>query len=88
MKNFLMGWQPEQANGKVAFIIGCIVGLYKYVININLPIEFGSKLAEGFVMASLCGFGGMFGKWVFGLIKLYVFIPISQHFKIRKKKTK
>ena len=81
-----MGWQPEQATDRVTFMIGFIVGIWKYCANIHLTIDYGSKLAEGFVMASLCGFGGMFGKWVFGLIKLYVIIPIAQYFKNRKLK--
>jgi hypothetical protein len=83
MKNDLMGWQPEHANNKLAYVFGFIGALYQSIANINLPLDGWSKLLEALITAGLCGFFGMLGKWLFEITKKY----LTEYFQSRKNKT-
>lgn len=86
MKSKLMGWQPEHANNRLAFVIGSLAGIWKFITNVHLLVGFESKLLEGVIMAGLCGFAGMAGKWLFGVVKQFVIEPAIEYFKNRKLK--
>jgi hypothetical protein len=62
----LMWWQDN--NNKLGFTIGAITGIWKYVANIRLPLEFPSKLIEAGITAGVCGLMGLAGKelWIVG----------------------
>jgi hypothetical protein len=83
MRQKLMGWQPENANNKLAYMFGFIGALYQAIANINIPIDDWSKLLEAIITAGLCGFAGMLGKWLFEVAKKY----LVEFFGTRKKKT-
>lgn len=68
MKQKLMGWQP-QADNKIGFISGLAGGAYQYILNINLPIDFWSKLVEAGITAIVCGFAGVAGKELYKIIR-------------------
>lgn len=85
MKQKLMGWQPEQSDNKLAYAFGFIGALYQYILNIHLSTDIWSKLLEGGITAGLCGFAGMVGKWLFGVIKQYAIDPLIEYFRNRKK---
>lgn len=76
-----MGWQPEQIDNRVGIIAGMIAGVWQYLLNIHLPVDFLSKLLESVVTAGLAGFAGMMGKELF-VITRRAFIA---YFKTRKK---
>lgn len=83
MRNNLMGWQPEGHDNRLAYTFGFIGALYKALGNINIPIDGWSKLLESIIMAGLCGFAGMLGKWLFEVTKKY----LTEYFQNRKNKT-
>lgn len=62
----LMWWQDN--NNKLTFSIGVITGMYKYLMDVRIPIEFPSKLIESGITAAVCGLMGVVGKeiWVVG----------------------
>ncbi|HUR65474.1 MAG TPA: hypothetical protein VMZ03_03920 [Chitinophagaceae bacterium] len=66
-----MGIHNEN-NNKIGFISGLIGGVFKFLMNIDLPVGFFSKLLEAGITACVCGFLGVAGKEVFNLIKKYV----------------
>jgi hypothetical protein len=88
MRNNLMGWQPDHANNKLAYAFGFIGALYQWLkdlklyMDIQLPIDYASTAIKGMITAGLCGFAGMFGKWVFEITKKY----LTEYFQ-RKNKT-
>lgn len=82
MRQKFMGWQPEVENRAIAYTCGFIGALYKAVGNINIPIDAWSKLLESVIMAGMCGFAGMAGKWLFEVTKKY----LTAYFKTRKSK--
>lgn len=65
MKQKVMGWQPEQADNRFAFVLGIIGGVWQFILNIHLPADFLSKLMEGAITAGVCGFAGIMGKELF-----------------------
>ncbi len=77
-----MGWQPEHANNRLAYVFGFIGALWQSIANINLPVDDWSKLLEAVITAGLCGFAGMVGKWLFEVAKKY----FTEYFKTRKSK--
>lgn len=77
-----MGWQPENADNKLAYIFGFIGALYQAIANIKVPIDGWSKVLESIIMAGVCGFAGMAGKWLFEVAKKY----LTEYFQ-RKNKT-
>ena len=83
MKRNLMGWQPENADNRLSFTIGSLVGFIQYWLNIHLPVDFWSKLLEGVITALLCGFAGMIGKELFTITKK----ALVEYFRSRKNKT-
>lgn len=82
MKTKSMGWQPEQADNRIAFVFGIIGGVWQFILNIHLPVDFLSKLVEGAVTAGVCGFAGIIGKELYVLAKR----SIIAYFRTRKSK--
>lgn len=78
-----MGWQPEQqVNNKIGFAFGLIGGVWQFMMNIHLPMDFWSKLIEGVITAGVCGFAGMAGKELFVITRR----SLIAYFKTRKSK--
>lgn len=77
-----MGWQPEQVDNRIGFTLGLIGGIWQFVMNIHLPLDFLSKLVEGAITAGVCGFAGIFGKELFVIARR----SVIAYFKTRKPK--
>lgn len=56
-------------DNSIGFISGLIGGIWQSLMNINLPIDFWSKLLEAGITAGVCGFVGVAGKEIFVLIR-------------------
>lgn len=81
MKHKSMGWQPEQIDNRIGIIAGMIGGVWQYLANFHLPVDFGSKLLEAVITAGLAGFAGMVGKELFIVTRR----ALMAYFKTRKK---
>lgn len=55
-----MGFQ--NGDNKVAYTLGLIGGICQWMMNIQLPTDFWSKLFESAITAAVCGFVGIAGK--------------------------
>lgn len=76
-------WQADN-NTKLGFAIGAITGVYKYLMDVHLPLEFPSKLIESGITAAVCGLMGVVGKEIWTVGKR----AFVAHFKTRKSKRK
>ena len=63
--------------------LGAIISLCSYILDIKLPVDFGSKLLEGAIMAGVGGFFSWMGKELFVLARR-AFIA---YFRTRKSKS-
>lgn len=72
--------QLHNIDNIACWALGAVVGLVKLVLNIHLPLEFGSKLLEGAITAGVCGFFSWMGKELFMLARR----AFLAYFKTRK----
>lgn len=76
-----MGWQPETTDNRFAFVLGIIGGVWQFILNIHLPVDFLSKLVEGAVTAGVCGFAGIMGKELFKIARRAFFTYFKRKIK-------